>query len=174
MKKQIKIIIILSMIAIFIIGMIIGSFIINKKEANKLVEEIKQPEPEVVEEKYVYDCSFTQSFRIIELMDDYASNDGVHNYVVVDRAQEHIPMTALVNETDKSTLKEVKFYNFTYTIKGTSSTVLDDINKIINSIDQEIDNGKDKYKITLEITESDPTQRSENICKYSKIIKEAH
>lgn len=121
------------------------------------------------EEKY-YDCSFTRTYRVVDLLDGYIAEVPELSYVVLDAYQSHGAFTHIIPTTTKKGLKENKYYEFTYTIKGTG--IINDENDVrsyIGSTEINQNNIEDsKLKVTLEIKETDKLgmeQVQENICE---------
>lgn len=121
------------------------------------------------EEKY-YDCSYTKTYRIVNLLEGYVAEVPELSYVVLDAYQSHGAFTHIIPTTTKKGLKENKYYEFTYTIKGTG--IINDENDVrsyIGSTEINQNNIEDsKLKVTLEIKETDKLgmeQVQENICE---------
>lgn len=111
-----------------------------------------------------YDCSFTVTYRVVNLLEDYIYDDPTYSYIVVDKFQQHNPISHYLPSNLKETLEPNKYYEFTYHIKGNGH--IEDIHDIINNIHtNHLDN--EKLSVTLSIKETDKLgldQIQENIC----------
>lgn len=111
----------------------------------------------------IYDCQFTVTYKIVNLLEDYTYEVPEYSYIVVDKFQDHQPITHKIPTELKNNLKINKNYEFTYHIKGTGN--IENIYDIINNIDIINTN---TYTTTLSIKETDKTgleQIQQNICK---------
>lgn len=134
----------------------------NNKDNNKISKKSE-------EEKY-YDCSFTKTYRVVDLLDGYIAEVPELSYVVLDAYQSHGAFTHIIPTTTKKGLKENKYYEFTYTIKGTGIINNEnDVRSYIGSTEINQNSMEDsKLKVTLEIKETDKLgmeQVQENICE---------
>ena len=90
--------------------------------------------------------------------------DPTYSYIVVDKFQQHNPITHYLPTNLKETLELNKYYEFTYHIKGNGN--IENIYDIINNIHIEhLDN--EKLSVTLSIKETNKLgidQIQENIC----------
>ncbi len=120
--------------------------------------------------KYNYDCTFTKTYNIVNLLNDYQSEIENYSYIVVDEYQSHFPKTMLIPKSLKNNLKENKSYEITYHLNGKSNNILDDIDYINQNIGV-----SDNLVITINIKETNKTgmnQVNEAICQYKSISEE--
>ena len=172
MKKNL--LIILSwLFALVSIGLGIYCIKLNKT-IGELEEENKITENNVENnnaEQITLDCSFTRTYEIIDLMNNYIAAGPDYSYVIIDQFQFFEPVVHGLSTKLKENLKVGDYYEFTYHIKGKmdSSKVLDmdDINDMI-VLEHPVD---DNLTATLKITKTDKLgleQIQEPICKTSK------
>ncbi len=110
---------------------------------------------------YKYDCSFTKTYHIENLLDDYKTDDPLYSYIVVDSFQNNKPKIIVISSKLKKTLKENKTYEFTYYINGNSQILIDE-----NYVDEYM--GNNDILITLDIKETKKTgldQINDSVCK---------
>ena len=143
-----------------------------KKELEKLnykYNELKKQDTEQIENlKYTYDCSFTKTYNIVELVEGYISEVPEYSYIIVDEFQSHYLKTLRIPSTLKKNLKEKNYYEITYTLKGTTKEILNNIDYINNNISSGENYG---FNITIKINETNKTgleQINEEICSYQK------
>ena len=118
---------------------------------------------------YEYECSFTKTYRIVNLLTGYIAEVPEWSYVVVDQFQNHNAIALKVPSKVKEGLKENKYYEFKYTIVGIGSiNSMDDVNKYI-TLDEVIpDKRGEEVKVYLTIEETSKIgldQLNENICQ---------
>ena len=158
MKKNIIIISILSVIVIFLIG----GLIYQKQHYEKMINGNIWTSNDYVEDEY--DCSFTKTYRVVNLLDGYISEVPEWSYVVVDQFQNHNVVSLKIPTELKNKLKDNEYYEFTYRVKGSGDiNTMEDINNYLS-----LDDGNEKLKITLDIKETDKTgleQVQEDICR---------
>ena len=118
------------------------------------------------EEKY-YDCSFTKTYRVVDLLDGYIAEVPEESYIVLDAFQTHSAFTHKISSEAKKNLEVNKYYEFTYYLKGRG--IINDIEDVKNSISAlnsiKSDNS---LKVLLEVTETNREgleQVQENICE---------
>ena len=157
-RKSIIIISILSVIIVFLVG---GLFY-QKNYYTKISSGNVWTSNDFIEDEY--DCSFTKTYRVVNLLDGYISEVPEWSYVVVDQFQNMNIVSLRIPTELKSILEENKYYEFTYKIKGSGSIkTIEDINK--NLI---LDDSPAKLKVSLDIKKTDKTgldQIQDNICK---------
>lgn len=111
-----------------------------------------------------YNCSFTVTYRVVNLLDGYIAEVPEYSYVVVDKFQEHGAIAHFIPTELKNNLEINHSYEFTYHIKGNG--IIDDIYDVINNISlNHYDNGN--LSVVLSIKETDKLgleQIQENIC----------
>lgn len=106
-------------------------------------------------EQIALDCSFTRTYKIIDLMNEYIAAGPDYSYVVVDRFQFFEPVVHNLPTKLKENLKVGEYYEFTYHIKGkmdlSKDLDMDDINDMI--VLEHPDN--DNLTVTLQINKTD-------------------
>ena len=123
------------------------------------------------EEQIELDCSFTRTYKIVNLLDEYIAAVPEVSYVIVDQFQMFSAISHKIPTKLKENLKVGQNYEFTYHIKGKmdSTKELDDDDIIGMIVEKHSDN--DNLTVTLKIKETDKTglgQIQEPICKSSK------
>ena len=165
-KSNIIIINILSIVIICLVG---GIIYINNyyiKQLNYInytnVDETKGKE---------YDCSFTRTYKIIDLMDEYRAAVPERSFIIVDQFQFFVPVVHSLPTKLKENLKVGEYYEFTYHIKGKIDALKElemmDVAGMI--VEEHPDN--DNLTATLQIKKTDKLgldQTQEPICKTSK------
>ena len=111
-----------------------------------------------------YDCTFTVTYRVVDLLANYIYDDPTYSYIIVNKFQQHNPIIHYLPTIQKENLKLNKYYEFTYHIKGTGN--IENIYDVVNNIYTEhLDN--EKLSVTLSIKETNKLgldQIQENIC----------
>ena len=172
MKKNL--LIILSwLFALVSIGLGIYCIKLNKT-IGELEEENKITENNVENnnaEQITLDCSFTRTYEIIDLMNNYIAAGPDYSYVIIDQFQFFEPVMHGLPTKLKENLKVGEYYEFTYHIKGKMDSSkeldMDDINDMIVLEHP----GNDNLTATLQIKKTDKLglgQIQEPICKTSK------
>ena len=158
MKKNLIIIGILSVIILFLVG---GLFY-QKHYFDKIYNGNVWTSNDYIEDEY--DCKFTKTYRIVNLLNGYISEVPEWSYVAVDQFQNMNVLALRVPTELKSNLKENTYYEFTYSIKGEGTiNTMEDINN--NLV---FDDSNAKLKVTLDIRKTDKIgleQVQEGICK---------
>lgn len=136
---------------------------------NKITDNNTNNEEDV--EKINLDCSFTQTYNIVNLIDGYIAEVPEYSSVIVDKFQMHEAIAHKVPTKLKENLKVGENYEFTYHIKGKmdSSKELDIYDVIGMIVEEHPDN--DNLTATLKIKKTDKTglgQIQEPICVSSK------
>ena len=172
MKKNL-LIILSGLFALLSVGLGIYCIKLNKT-IGELEEENKITENNVENnnaEQITLDCSFTRTYKIIHLLDEYKAAGPNYSFVVVDQFQFFEPVVHGLPTKLKENLKVGEYYKFTYHIKGKMDSSkeldMDDINDMI-VIEHP---GDDNLTATLKITKTDKLglgQIQEPICKTSK------
>ena len=158
MKKKDIIIGILLVIIICLIGSLIYINDYYKKQLDYIfytnIDETKGKE---------YDCSFTKTYRVINLLDGYIAEVPEWSFVALDQFQNHGIFAAKIPSSLKTELEENKYYEFTYTIKGNGIIkTIEDINSHLV-----LDDSNTDFKVTLDVKETDKQgleQIQEKIC----------
>lgn len=122
-------------------------------------------------EQIALDCSFTRTYKIIDLMDEYRAAVPERSFIIVDQFQFFVPVVHSLPTKLKENLKVGEYYEFTYHIKGKmdSSKELEMID-VVGMIVEEHPNN-DNLTATLQIKKTDKLgldQTQESICKTSK------
>jgi len=117
------------------------------------------------------DCSFTRTYKIIDLMDEYRAAAPERSFIIVDQFQFFVPVVHSLPTKLKENLKVGQYYEFTYHIKGKmdSSKELEMMDVVGMIVLEHPDN--DNLTATLKIKKTDKTgldQIQEPICKTSK------
>lgn len=172
MKKNLLIILV-GLFALLSVGLGIYCIKLNTR-IGELEEENKITENNVENnnvEQITLDCSFTRTYKIIDLMNNYIAAGPDYSYVIIDQFQFFEPVVHGLPTKLKENLKVGEYYEFTYHIKGkmdpSKELDMDDINDMIVLEHP----GDDNLTITLKITKTDKLglgQIQEPICKTSK------
>ena len=122
-------------------------------------------------EQIALDCSFTRTYKIIDLMDEYRAAAPERSFIIVDQFQFFVPVVHSLPTKLKENLKVGQYYEFTYHIKGKmdSSKELEMMDVVGMIVLEHPDN--DNLTATLKIKKTDKTgldQIQEPICKTSK------
>jgi len=117
------------------------------------------------------DCSFTRTYKIIDLMDEYRAAAPERSFIIVDQFQFFVPVVHGLPTKLKENLKVGEYYEFTYHIKGKMDSSKElEMMDIIGMIVEEHPNN-DNLTATLKITKTNKLglgQIQEPICKTSK------
>ena len=174
MKLNNRLIIVLIVIIIGLVGCNIYLLVQNKnihvnKEDNDASEKPisnNDGKEEEKKEKY-YDCSFTRTYRVVDLLDGYVAEVPEESYVVLDAFLSHSAFTHGISSELKKKLEVNKYYEFTYTLKGIG--IVNDIEDVRNRVNafnsMKSDNS---LKVLLEIKETDKVglgQLQEKVCE---------
>lgn len=173
MKSNNRWFIVLTVIIIGLVGCNVYLVIQNKnvhtnKEDNDVSEKpiSNNDDKEENIEKY-YDCSFTRTYRVVDLLDGYMSEVPEESYVVLDAFQDHGTFTHRISSELKKKLEVNKYYEFTYTLKGIG--IVNDIEDVRNNISASNSIKSDNsLKVLLEIKETDKEglgQLQEKVCE---------
>lgn len=119
-------------------------------------------------EQKEYDCSFTQTWRVVDKMDGYVAEVSEKSYVILDKFQSHNAYAHPILTNLKEDLELDKYYEFTYQVKGTG--IINDISDITRYItDESLDEVPDGVlRVKLSIKETNKQgldQTQEDICK---------
>lgn len=173
MKSNNRWFIVLTVIIIGLIGCNVYLVVQNKnihtnKEDNDVSEKpiSNNDGKEENIEKY-YDCSFTRTYRVVDLLDGYVAEVPEESYVVLDAFQDHGTFTHRISSELKKKLEVNKYYEFTYTLKGIG--IVNDIEDVRNNISASNSIKSDNsLKVLLEIKETDKEglgQLQEKVCE---------
>lgn len=117
------------------------------------------------------DCSFTRTYKIIDLMDEYRAAAPERSFIIVDQFQFFVPVVHSLPTKLKENLKVGEYYEFTYHIKGKIDALkeLEMMDVVGMIVEEHPDN--DNLTATLQIKKTDKLgleQTQELICKTSK------
>ena len=173
MKK--KSIIIISILSLIVIGLICVIIHINnyyKKQLDYIfytnADEIKERE---------YNCSFTKTHKIIQILDYNFAMEGV-SYAIVDDFQGYQPLVVVIPKDMENKLEKDKYYEFTYKLNGKG--IIKDFNDLNSYLIGTLSNksrGNDSVGtiyVDIEINETNKKgldQVQENICTPKSTIK---
>lgn len=136
-----------------------------QEKINKIESQVNEEPKE--EEKY-YDCSFTQTYRIVNLLDGYVAEVPEKSYVIVDKFQSHYAYAHPIITNLKDELEVDNYYEFTYHIKGKG--IINDISDVTNYIsEKKLEDSNDGIlRVNLSVKKTDKKgmeQIQEDICK---------
>ena len=184
-KKENYLIVVVVLLTIAVLGLLTYSVIL-KMNLNDYTDCLKDVDIDDVEnenmmnaaefneEEIVYDCSFTRTYNIVNILDDYVAEVPFLSYVVVDAFQDNYARTHVIPVKLKAGLDNGKKYEFTYTLKGTGK--VSDMGDIYDLImltalyndDREHTANAPSVLVTLSIQETDKVgmeQKQEPICQ---------
>lgn len=117
--------------------------------------------------EHEYDCSFTETWRIIDTLDGYIAEVPELSYVVMDKFQTHSAYSYYIPSELKNGLEVNKYYEFTYSLKGTG--IINDMDDVYSyMIKTALGYSSSDIKVTLSINETSKQgleQLNEPICK---------
>lgn len=164
----------LLLICIVVILGLIGCNIYLQYENDKLTKEKDNVKEEVSDnttntKEVYYDCSFTKTYRVVDLLDGYMAEVPEISYVVVDQYLTHSAYSHIITSELKKKLEVNKYYEFTYTLKGTTNNKINNIDDVLSyfSFNNAI-RSDNRLKVLLEVKETDKLgmeQIQEDICK---------
>ncbi len=171
-NEKVGIILIIVGIVIIFIGefFIVGSIVYRKFQQE--VNECNDYEYEYSEESIVYDynCSFTRTYRVVNLFKDYISEVPESSYIAIDSYQNHYLELLRLPSSQKEGLEEDKYYEFTFSIKGKTDYELEDMEDMFDYIDED----NRFFNVSLSIAATDKegmAQINEPICRYHRIYR---
>ena len=163
----------LLLICIVVILGLMGCNIYLQYENDKLTKEKDNVKEEVTDnttntKEVYYDCSFTKTYRVVDLLDGYIAEVPEMSYVVVDQYLTHGAYSHIITSELKKKLEVNKYYEFTYYLKGTTKDKINDINDVLkySSFNNQI-KSDNSLSVLLEIKETDKLgmeQIQEDIC----------
>ena len=159
----------LLLISIVVILGLMGCNLYLHHENDKLLkEEVKVKDNDNIDKEVYYDCSFTQTYRVVDLLDGYVAEVPEMSYVILDKFQMHGAYAHIISSEQKKKLEVNKYYEFTYYLKGTTKDKINDINDVLkySSFNNQI-KSDNSLSVLLEIKETDKLgmeQIQENIC----------
>ena len=176
-NKKIEIITIIALLVVIIVCVVF--VILQKTEISSYKEDVdsykekvstleKQLENKQNEEAKYYDCSFTQTWRVVDKMDGYVAEVPEKSYVILDKFQSHNAYAHPILTNLKEDLEVDKYYEFTYQVKGTG--IINDISDITRYITdeslEEVPDGVLRVKLSIKETNKQGLdQIQEDICK---------
>ena len=159
----------LLLISIVVILGLMGCNLYLHHENDKLLkEEVKVKDNNNIDKEVYYDCSFTQTYRVVDLLDGYIAEVPEMSYVILDKFQIHGAYAHIISSEQKKKLEVNKYYEFTYYLKGTTKDKINDINDVLkySSFNNQI-KSDNSLSVLLEIKETDKLgmeQIQEDIC----------
>lgn len=159
----------LLLISIVVILGLMGCNLYLHHENDKLLkEEVKVKDNNNIDKEVYYDCSFTQTYRVVDLLDGYVAEVPEMSYVILDKFQMHGAYAHIISSEQKKKLEVNKYYEFTYYLKGTTKDKINNINDVLSysSFNNQI-KSDNSLSVLLEIKETDKLgmeQIQENIC----------
>ncbi len=159
----------LLLISIVVILGLMGCNLYLHHENDKLLkEEVKVKDNDSIDKEVYYDCSFTQTYRVVDLLDGYVAEVPEMSYVILDKFQMHGAYAHIISSEQKKKLEVNKYYEFTYYLKGTTKDKINDINDVLSysSFNNQI-KSDNSLSVLLEIKETDKLgmeQIQEDIC----------
>lgn len=158
-KNKLFIITLISIIIIFILSIqniLLRSKLNNKNNTHNIATDTNKDNI-----AHTYDCEFTVTYKIVNLLENYIYEVPEYSYIVIDKFQQNNPITHYISTEQKNNLEVNKYYEFTYHIKGTGN--ITSIYEVINNIDS-----NKNLNVSLSIKETNKLgleQIQENICK---------
>ena len=159
----------LLLISIVVILGLMGCNLYLHHENDKLLkEEVKVKDNDSIDKEVYYDCSFTQTYRVVDLLDGYIAEVPEMSYVILDKFQMHGAYAHIISSEQKKKLEVNKYYKFTYYLKGTTKDKINDINDVLShsSFNNQI-KSDNSLSVLLEIKETNKLgmeQIQEDIC----------
>lgn len=159
----------LLLISIVVILGLMGCNLYLHHENDKLLkEEVKVKDNDSIDKEVYYDCSFTQTYRVVDLLDGYIAEVPEMSYVILDKFQMHGAYAHIISSEQKKKLEVNKYYEFTYYLKGTTKDKINNINDVLSysSFNNQI-KSDNSLSVLLEIKETDKLgmeQIQEDIC----------
>ena len=159
----------LLLISIVVILGLMGCNLYLHHENDKLLkEEVKVKDNDNIDKEVYYDCSFTQTYRVVDLLDGYIAEVPEMSYVILDKFQMHGAYAHIISSEQKKKLEVNKYYEFTYYLKGTTKDKINNINDVLShsSFNNQI-KSDNSLSVLLEIKETNKLgmeQIQEDIC----------
>ena len=153
---------------VVILGLMGCNLYLHQKNDKLLKEEVKIKNNNNIDKEVYYDCSFTQTYRVVDLLDGYIAEVPEMSYVILDKFQIHGAYAHIISSEQKKKLEVNKYYEFTYYLKGTTKDKINDINDVLShsSFNNQI-KSDNSLSVLLEIKETDKLgmeQIQEDIC----------
>lgn len=177
LRKKIPVILLI----VLLVSSIVYIVFLQKKYTN-CNKNNKNDEPTVdknkVSKEREYDCTFTQTYHVVNLLDGYIAEVPELSYVILDKFLDHQAISHIIPTSLKNELENDKYYEFTYQLKGKGYIEnMDDIFQQISSTElysqSDEKTKKEIYKdkkmfVYLTVKETDKkgvSQINENICE---------
>ena len=153
---------------VVILGLMGCNLYLHHENDKLLKEEVKVKDNDSIDKEVYYDCSFTHTYRVVDLLDGYVAEVPEMSYVILDKFQMHGAYAHIISSEQKKKLEVNKYYEFTYYLKGTTKDKINDINDVLSysSFNNQI-KSDNSLSVLLEIKETDKLgmeQIQENIC----------
>ena len=153
---------------VVILGLMGCNLYLHHKNDKLLKEEVKIKNNNNIDKEVYYDCSFTQTYRVVDLLDGYIAEVPEMSYVILDKFQIHGAYAHIISSEQKKKLEVNKYYEFTYYLKGTTKDKINDINDVLShsSFNNQI-KSDNSLSVLLEIKETNKLgmeQIQEDIC----------
>ena len=153
---------------VVILGLMGCNLYLHHENDKLLKEEVKIKDNNNIDKEVYYDCSFTQTYRVVDLLDGYIAEVPEMSYVILDKFQMHGAYAHIISSEQKKKLEVNKYYEFTYYLKGTTKDKINDINDVLSysSFNNQI-KSDNSLSVLLEIKETDKLgmeQIQEDIC----------
>ena len=132
--------------------------IVELREKNDSLNLDNNTENDVDNKEKEYDCSFTRTYHVVDLLDGYIAEVPEWSYVIFDQFQNHNVIAHKIPSSLKENMQVGKYYEVTYTLKGKG---------IIKDMDEIINNKIVGIEVTLDVKETDKRgmeQILEDIC----------
>ena len=177
MKRKVSVILLVVLLISSVAHIV---FLKNKnKDCNSYNKNAESKDNDnIVSKEREYDCTFTQTYHIVNLLDGYVAEVPELSYVILDKYLSHQAISHIIPTSLKNELEIDKYYEFTYQLKGKGYIEnMDDIFKQISSTelynqsDEKTKNEiyKDKkmfvYLTIKETNKIGVEQINENICE---------
>lgn len=177
MRKKIPVILLIA----FLVSSIVYIVFLHKKYTNcnnnDKNDELIVDENKVFKERE-YDCTFTQTYHVVNLLDGYIAEVPELSYVILDKFLVHQAISHIIPTSLKKQLENDKYYEFTYQLKGKGyienmDNIFQQISstELYNQADEKTKNEiyKDKkmfvYLTVKETEKKGVSQTNENICE---------
>ena len=117
LRKKIPVILLI----VLLVSSIVYIVFLQKKYTN-CNKNNKNDEPTVdknkVSKEREYDCTFTQTYHVVNLLDGYIAEVPELSYVILDKFLDHQAISHFIPTSLKNELENDKYYEFTYQLKG--------------------------------------------------------
>lgn len=149
--------------------LLLGGYIIYMRSTTTLLDKENNIDNTNSNKELYYDCSFTKTYRVVNLLENYIAEVPEESYIVLDAYQVHNCFTHKISPEIKKNLEANKFYEFTYTLHGIG--IVNDMEDVrdkisfLNSIKSD-----NSLKVLLEVKKTDKIgleQVQEPICRDS-------